>query len=160
MITQFVVCLIYKKADPQSILCSLPLGMVRIIDIMPLGMVRIIDMILFVDFGCKPPTLTNRIFNYFFFKTLEHVSISLYYLYFYSYLVRFKFISFLADCIAKADSRSPVGPHHGKPTKEDPYLIKKLIDQPLMSMGQLTIKPEAEKPPQIVDNAATVSLII
>ena len=60
------------------------------------------------------------------------------------------------ECIGTKDSRKPVGPHHGSPKKDDPYLIKKLIEQPIMSVGHLIIKPGEEKPPQLVDNHAVV----
>ena len=36
------------------------------------------------------------------------------------------------------------------------YLIKKLIEQPIMSVGHLIIKAGEEKPPQLVDNHAVV----
>ena len=64
------------------------------------------------------------------------------------------------DCIGTKDSCSPVGPHHGMPKKDDPYLIKKLIDQPIMSVGHLIIKPGEEKPPQIVNNHAAVGYLL
>ena len=63
---------------------------------------------------------------------------------------------YFSDCIATKDSRSPVGPDHGTPKKDDPYLIKQLIDQPIMSSGHLILKPGEEKPPQIVNNHAVV----
>ncbi|XP_045160220.2 putative uncharacterized protein DDB_G0282133 [Mercenaria mercenaria] len=54
------------------------------------------------------------------------------------------------DCIGKRDAFKPVGPKHETPKKEDPYLITQQLSHPCMSAGTLCIKPNAEKPEQLV----------
>lgn len=61
------------------------------------------------------------------------------------------------DCIGKRDAYKPVGPTYETPNKEDPFVITKLLDHPCMTAGKLHIKPNAEKPEQIVVGDYTVS---
>ena len=61
------------------------------------------------------------------------------------------------ECVVKRDTFKAVGPHHGSPMKDDPYLITQIFDQPCLSAGNLVIRPRAVKPEQLVNTNAVVS---